>query len=85
MKLIDFNHTKAVGETYLQHLWWCIYATMFYMIMIVLSVIHGFFPFLLPNVPDRMLVNFINKFRERRTRTGQAAAYPERVREEKKT
>jgi len=77
MKLIDFKHTKTVGETYWQHLSWCIYATGVFVVMIVLSIVHGIFPFLLANLPDRVLTDFVNKFRARRQRTGQAERYPE--------
>ena len=79
MKLIDFNHTASVGETYWQHFTWCAYATMTFVVMIFLSIVHGLFPFLLANVPDRVLVNFMNKFRSRRIRTGQADRYPEKT------
>lgn len=78
MKFIDFNHTKNVGETYWQHLSWTLYATMIFVIMIPIAVIHGLFPFLLANVPDRIMVRFYNKFRSRRVATGQAERYPEK-------
>lgn len=79
MKVIDFRHLKVVGESYWQHLSWCMYASSVFVLMIILSVIHGLFPFLLANTPDKVLVNFINKFRERRERTGQAQRYPEKT------
>jgi len=77
MKLVDFSHLKTVGETYWQHFSWCVYAVATFVYMIVLSTIHGIFPFLIPNYPDRVMVRFLEKFKSRRVRTGQADRLPE--------
>tara|TARA_Y100001980_G_C14453296_1_gene236746 strand:+ start:456 stop:584 length:129 start_codon:yes stop_codon:yes gene_type:complete len=40
--------------------------------MIPIALIHGLFPFLLANVPDKIMAGYFAKFKERRIRTGQA-------------
>jgi|TARA_B100001094_G_scaffold127510_1_gene123452 hypothetical protein len=40
--------------------------------MIPIALIHGLFPFLLANVPDKIMASYFAKFKERRIRTGQA-------------
>lgn len=75
--VFDWNHTKNVGETYWQHLHWCLYSTMIFIILIPVALIHGFFPFLLPDAPDTIVIKWTRKFRERRERTGQADRRPE--------
>jgi len=77
MARINFSHLKEVGETYWQHLSWCLYSIWTFGILIPIAFIHGLFPFLLSNVPDRILVDYNRKFKERRERTGQSERYPE--------
>ena len=45
--MIDFKHLSTVGESYTQHLQWCLYSVYIYIIMIPIALIHGLFPFLL--------------------------------------
>ena len=75
--MIDFDHTKKVGETYWEHAKWSLSAGLFFLLMVPIAIIHGIFPFLLAGVPDKMMLNWLRKFRERRTRTGQAEEFPE--------
>jgi hypothetical protein len=77
MKIVDFNHLTIVDESYWQHLKWCLYSTYVFFIMIFLALIHGFFPFLLSNVPDRVMITYLRKFKERRVDTGQEERLPE--------
>lgn len=77
MKIIDFDHLRNVNESYLQHLKWCLYSTYIFFIMIFLALVHGFFPFLLSNVPDRVMISYLRKFKERRISTGQEERLPE--------
>ncbi len=70
--MIDFKHLSTVGESYTQHLQWCLYSVYIYIIMIPIALIHGLFPFLLANVPDKIMAGYFAKFKERRIRTGQA-------------
>ena len=76
MKLIELKHLSIVEESYWQHLWWCLYSTYIFIIMIPLALIHGFFPFLLANVPDKVLARYLSNFKARRVRTGQEANNP---------
>lgn len=73
--MIDLKHLSTVGETYWQHLRWCLYSVYIYMIMIPIALIHGLFPFLLANVPDKIMADYFAKFKARRTMTGQADRY----------
>ena len=70
--MIDFKHLSTVGETYTRHLQWCLYSVYIYIIMIPIALIHGLFPFLLANVPDKIMASYFAKFKERRIRTGKA-------------
>lgn len=73
--MIDLKHLSTVGETYWQHLQWCLYSTWIFLIMIPIALIHGFFPFLLANVPDKIMADYLANFKKRRTVTGQADRY----------
>ena len=42
--------------------------------MIPIALIHGFFPFLLANLPDRIMARYLNNFKKRRMATGQEEA-----------
>ena len=75
--IFDWHHTKNVNEPYWRHLVWCFYAAGIYALLLPIALIHGLFPFLLPDAPDYILVNFLRKFRERREKTGQAEKRPE--------
>lgn len=75
--IFDWHHTKNVNEPYWKHLVWCFYAAGIYALLLPIALIHGLFPFLLPDAPDYILVNFLRKFRERREKTGQAEKRPE--------
>tara|TARA_Y100000590_G_scaffold458587_1_gene613612 strand:- start:146 stop:283 length:138 start_codon:yes stop_codon:yes gene_type:complete len=44
--------------------------------MIPIALIHGFFPMLLANVPDDIMKQYLKKFDDRRTTTGQAERNP---------
>tara|TARA_B100000941_G_scaffold283954_1_gene254129 strand:+ start:862 stop:1008 length:147 start_codon:yes stop_codon:yes gene_type:complete len=39
--------------------------------MIPIALIHGFFPILLANVPDKIMARYLNNFKKRRMATGQ--------------
>ena len=67
---------SIVGESYGQHLHWCLYSISVYAIMIPIALIHGFFPMLLANVPDDIMKQYLKKFDDRRTTTGQAERNP---------
>lgn len=77
MKIFDFSHLNTVGETYWQHLRWCLYSTGVFVVMIFLAVAHGIFPFLFANLPDRVMISYLRNFRKRRYETGQAERLPE--------
>lgn len=76
MKLVDFNHLTNVGETYWQHLHWCLYSSFVLITIIPIALIHGFFPVFLANVPDKIMVRYLRKFNNRRVKTGQAERRP---------
>ena len=76
MKIIDLKHLPTVGETYWQHLHWCLYSTLIFIIMIPIALIHGFFPIVLANLPDRIMADYLRNFKKRRVATGQAEKYP---------
>ena len=71
LKFYDFRHLSTVGESYWQHLYWCLYSTWIFIIMIPIALIHGFFPILLANVPDKIMARYLNNFKKRRMTTGQ--------------
>jgi hypothetical protein len=75
--MIEHNHLTRVGETYWQHLSWCLYSTVVFAVLIPIALIHGVFPFLLANVPDRIMTEYVRRFRARRVRTGQEESNPE--------
>lgn len=77
MKVVDFSHLRTVGETYWQHLYWCLYSVAIFAVMIFLALVHGIFPFLLANIPDLVMISYLRNFRKRRTETGQAERLPE--------
>jgi hypothetical protein len=75
--MIEHNHLTRVGETYWQHLSWCLYSAVVFAVLIPIALIHGVFPFLLANVPDRIMTEYVRQFRARRVRTGQEESNPE--------
>lgn len=77
MKLIELNHLSIVGESYWKHLHWCLYSTAIFVVMIPLALIHGLFPMLLANVPDKVMHTYLTKFKARRKLTGQADRLPD--------
>jgi len=77
MKIIDVYHLSNVGESYWQHLKWCAYSTVIFSIMLVLAIIHGIFPFLLADIPDKVMINYVKNFKLRRVVTGQEERNPE--------
>ena len=77
LKLFDISHLKTVGESYWQHLRFAWGSALFFTLMVPLALVHGLLPWLFPSWPDRALVKYINRFRARRQRTGQADQYPE--------
>lgn len=84
MKLKEFigyrpTHCKDVGETYFEHLWWTIRAFVWLTAVAIIGLIHGIFPFIFADTPDRLILPWVEKFRARRVRTGQAARRPEKT------
>lgn len=77
MKIIELDHLSNVGESYWQHLKWCAYSTVIFLIMTVLAIVHGIFPFLLANIPDKVMIHYVKKFKTRRVLTGQEERNPE--------
>jgi hypothetical protein len=77
MKIIDFKHLSTVGETYWQHLNWCLYSTLVFIVMIPLAFLHGLFPFLFSNLPDKVMISYLRNFKNRRINTGQEERRPE--------
>lgn len=75
--MIDFAHLKSVKETYWQHLYWCLYSTSVFIVMIPVALVHGIFPFLFANVPDRIMLKYLKAFKNRRIITGQEQRQPE--------
>lgn len=75
--MINLNHLKDVDENYWQHLRWCVYSVAIFILMIPLALIHGVFPFLLSNVPDRVMISYLRAFKNRRVITGQEKRLPE--------
>jgi hypothetical protein len=75
MKVIDIKHLSQVGETYWQHLSWCLYSTLVFVVMIPLAILHGLFPFLFANVPDKIMISYLQNFKNRRIKTGQEERY----------
>jgi len=45
--------------------------------MLVLAIIHGIFPFLLADIPDKVMINYVKNFKLRRVVTGQEERNPE--------
>lgn len=74
----DWNHTKNVNETYWEHLGWCIKAFFHLGSVAIVGLLHGIFPFLFADTPDKMILPWVEKFRARRKRTGQAEKRPEK-------
>ena len=79
MKTIDPDHLDTVGETYWQHLRWAWGSALVFALLVPLALLHGLMPWLFPGWPDRVLVKYIDRFRARRQRTGQAQQFPEKT------
>jgi hypothetical protein len=75
-KVLDLKHLSTVGESYWQHLHWCLYSIGIFIILIPIALIHGFFPILLANVPDNIMLKYVRKFKDRRISTGQEESNP---------
>ena len=72
----DPNHTKNVGETYREHGMWCLKAFVKLQAVAWVGLMHGIFPFLFADTPDKMIAPWVAKFIRRRERTGQQRARP---------
>lgn len=68
----DTSHLSNVNETYWQHLWWTIKAFAHLSSVAIVGLLHGVFPFLFADVPDRMILPWVRAFLARREKTGQA-------------
>jgi hypothetical protein len=79
LKLFDPAHLRTVGETYWQHLQWAWGSALVFALLVPLALLHGLMPWLLSGWPDRVLVKYIERFRARRQRTGQAQQFPEKT------
>ena len=75
-KELDLKHLSTVDESYWQHLHWCLYSIGIFIILIPIALIHGFFPILLANVPDNIMLKYVEKFKDRRIATGQEESNP---------
>jgi hypothetical protein len=79
LKTIDPDHLGTVGETYWQHLRWAWGSALVFALLVPLALLHGLMPWVFPGWPDRVLVKYIERFRARRQRTGQAQQFPEKT------
>jgi hypothetical protein len=79
LKTIDPDHLGTVGETYWQHLRWAWGSALVFALLVPLALLHGLMPWMFPGWPDRVLVKYIERFRARRQRTGQAQQFPEKT------
>lgn len=77
MSILNTKHLLQVNETYWQHLNWCLYSVFIFIIMIPLALIHGIFPFLFSNLPDKVMISYLRNFKKRRIQTGQEERTPE--------
>jgi hypothetical protein len=77
-KVLDLKHLSIVGESYWQHLYWCLYSAFIFAILIPIGLIHGFFPMFLANVPDNIMMKYVKNFKDRRIKTGQEESNPVR-------
>jgi hypothetical protein len=74
LPLIDMKHLEKVNESWWTHFKWAYGSILVFVVLIVLALVHGLFPFLLASWPDRLLNWYLIKFQERRVRTGQNVA-----------
>lgn len=72
----DPNHTKNVGETYQEHGMWCLKAFLKLQLVSWVGLMHGIFPFLFADTPDKLITPWVKKFIVRRGLTGQEEARP---------
>jgi len=77
LPVFDLKHLEKVSESWWTHFKWAYGSILVFIIMIFLALIHGLFPFLLANWPDRLLNWYIAKFQDRRVRTGQSLTIKE--------
>jgi hypothetical protein len=70
-KILNFNHLSQVEETYLQHLKFSLWAGIVLLILGVVSIIHGVFPFLLVRYPDNIYRYFVKNSQKRIDRVNQ--------------
>jgi hypothetical protein len=69
----DPNHLENVNETYREHGMWCLKAFFKLQSVAWVGLMHGIFPFLFAETPDKMVAPWVRRFIDRRERTGQAA------------
>lgn len=77
--MITPKHLKDVKETYWQHLCWAWSSALLFAVLVPVALVHGLVPWLFAGLPDRMLINYLARFEQRRQRTGQAQKYPKKV------
>jgi hypothetical protein len=77
LPVIDFQHLSRVNESYWQHLKWAWGSACIFVVLLALAIVHGILPWLFAGWPDKILVNYLNKFQKRRSKTGQDRMYPE--------
>ena len=59
MRLFSGKHLSQVEESYLEHCQFGIWAGAVLGALSILSLIHAFFPFLFPRLPDRLYRYFV--------------------------
>ena len=64
---------KHIGNIYIG-----VYIAFIFAILIPIGLIHGFFPIILANVPDNIMLKYVKKFKDRRIKTGQEESNPVR-------
>lgn len=66
--MINFKHLQQVEESYFEHLKFSLWAGFILIILGIVSVIHGIFPFLFSRVPDKIFNYFLKHSSERISR-----------------
>ena len=77
LPIVDLKHLEKVNESWWTHFKWAYGSVLVFIVLVALALVHGIFPFLLANWPDRLLNWYIVKFQDRRVRTGQTAVTKE--------
>ncbi len=62
LKKLFCDHPNSVKQTYLQHLWWSCCASFKALMVAIVLILHGIFPFIFEKTGSNLIIGLASKF-----------------------